>query len=101
MFGEERVDLFPDVPTLQELGYDFTMGAWRGLTVPQGTDEERIATLEDGFTTVYESDDFQSFMEEQGFGLVYRDAEEFGQFMESEYERFGQIIDELGLEQSG
>lgn len=101
VFGEERVDLFPDVPTLQELGYDFTMGAWRGLTVPQGTDEERIGILEDGFTTVYESDDFQSFMEEQGFGLVYRDAEEFGQFMESEYERFGQIIDELGLEQSG
>lgn len=101
VFGEERLDMFPDVPTLQEQGYDFTMGAWRGLTVPQGTDEERISTLEDGFTTVYESDEFQSFMQDQGFGLVYRDAEEFGQFMESEYERFGQIIDELGLEQSG
>ncbi|KYH25042.1 tripartite tricarboxylate transporter family receptor [Halalkalicoccus paucihalophilus] len=101
VFGEERLDMFPEVPTLQELGYDFTMGAWRGLTVPQGTDEERIGTLEEGFTSVYESDEFQSFMEEQGFGLVYRDAEEFGQFMQSEYDRFGGIIDELGLEQSG
>lgn len=101
VFGEERLDMFPDVPTLQEQGYDFTMGAWRGLTVPQGTQEERISTLEEGFTTVYESDEFQSFMQDQGFGLVYRDAEEFNQFMESEYERFGQIINELGLEQSG
>ncbi len=101
VFGEERVDLFPDVPTLQERGYDFTMGAWRGLTVPQGTSQERITTLEEAFTSVYESDEFQSFMQEQGFGLVYRNAEEFGQFMQSEYDRFGQIIDELGLGQSG
>lgn len=101
VFGEERVDLFPEVPTLRELGYDFTMGAWRGLTVPQGTPQERIGTLEEGFTNVYESDAFQSFMQEQGFGLVYRNAEEFGQFMQSEYDRFGRIIDEIGLQQSG
>lgn len=101
VFGEERVDLFPEVPTLRELGYDFTMGAWRGLTVPQGTPQERIGTLEEGFTNVYESDVFQSFMQEQGFGLVYRNAEEFGQFMQSEYDRFGRIIDEIGLQQSG
>ncbi|WP_336343125.1 Bug family tripartite tricarboxylate transporter substrate binding protein [Halalkalicoccus ordinarius] len=97
VFGEEPVNIFPDVPTLPDQGYDFVMGAWRGLTVPSGTSEDRIGTLEDAFTQVYESEEFQSFMEERGFGLVYRDAEEFGEFMDSEYDRFGEVIDELGL----
>jgi tripartite-type tricarboxylate transporter receptor subunit TctC len=98
VFGEERLDLFPDTPTLREAGYDFTMGAWRGLTVPEGTPEDRIEMLRDTFTEVYESDDFQGFMEDNGFGLVYRDTDEFGSFMDSEYERFGEVIDNLDLD---
>jgi tripartite-type tricarboxylate transporter receptor subunit TctC len=95
VFDDEPLDIFPDVPTLEEEGYDFVMGAWRGLTVPEGT----VETLEQAFTDVYESEEFQSFMEDAGFGLVYRDAEEFGAFMDSEYDRFGEVIDDLGLDE--
>lgn len=98
VFGDDRLDLFPDTPTLQEAGYDFTMGAWRGLTVPEGTDEERVEVLADAFTAVYESDEFQDFMENNGFGLVYRDTEEFGAFMDDEFDRFGTIIGDLDLD---
>ena len=97
-FGEERLDLMPDVPTLLENDIDFTMGAWRGLGVPEGTDEERVETLHDTFHSVWESDEFQEFMADNGFGVVYRDSEEFGQFMDDSYEEFGQIIGELDLE---
>ena len=99
VFGEERVNIFPDVPTLQEEGYDFTMGAWRGLTVPNGTPEDRVQTLHDAYRTVYESEEFQTFMEDNGFGMVYRNPEEYGEFMESEFDRFGQIIEELDIQQ--
>lgn len=98
-FGEERLEIMPEVPTLQEQGIDFTMGAWRGLGVPEGTPEDRIETLHDAFRSVYESEEFQGFMEDNGFGLVYRDPEEFGQFMDESYERFGRIIDDLGLDE--
>jgi tripartite-type tricarboxylate transporter receptor subunit TctC len=97
VFGEEPVNIFPDVPTLQEEGYDFTMGAWRGLTVPTGTPEGRIETLHEAYRSVYESDEFEAFMEDNGFGMVYRGPEEYGQFMDDELERFGEIIEELGL----
>ena len=100
-FGEERLDLMPDVPTLIEEDIDFTMGAWRGLGVPEGTDEERIETLHDTFQQVFEDEEFQDFMEENGFGLIYRDTEEFGEFMGESYEEFGELIDELGLDEEG
>jgi tripartite-type tricarboxylate transporter receptor subunit TctC len=101
VFGEERNDLFPDVPTLQEKDIDVTIGAWRGLGVPSGTPDERVQALHDAYRSVYESDEFQNFMNENGFGLVYRGPEEYGQFMESELERFAGIVNNLGLGSGG
>lgn len=100
-FGEERHPLFEDVPTLQEEGIDVTTGAWRGIGGPDGLDETAQAELEAAFENVYESEEFEEFMDENGFGLVHRGADEFGEFMEAEYERFGELIDELGLEDEG
>ncbi|WP_129114771.1 Bug family tripartite tricarboxylate transporter substrate binding protein [Halegenticoccus tardaugens] len=97
VMGDDRVDIFPEVPTFKELGYDFEMGAWRGLTVPKDTPQERIEALHGAFKSVYDSDDFRSFMEENGFGLVYRNTKEFGEFMDAEFDRFGKIVDQLDL----
>lgn len=97
VMGDERVDLFPEVPTLTEKGYDFTLGAWRGLTVPAETSSDRISTLHDAYKAVYDSDSFKSFMKENGFGLVYRNTKEFDSFMSSELDRFEKIINQLGI----
>ncbi|WP_266082325.1 Bug family tripartite tricarboxylate transporter substrate binding protein [Haladaptatus caseinilyticus] len=97
VFGNERVSIFPNVPTLKEQGYDFTMGAWRGLTVPNETPDDRIKQLHDTYKSVYDSKTFESFMKQNGFGLVYRDTETFGSFMNEEHERFGNIIERLNL----
>lgn len=98
-FGEERHPLFEDVPTLQEEGYDVTTGAWRGIGGPSGLDDAARQELEDAFESVYESEEFEEFMDENGFGMVHRGTEEFGQFMEDEYERFGDLIDDLELDE--
>lgn len=95
---EERLDILPDTPTLQE-GIDWTSGAWRGLVVPNDTPEDRVQALNDCFREASESDEFQEFMENNGFGMVYRSAEEFDEYMNEEFERFGELIQELGLEQ--
>lgn len=96
-FGEERHPLFEDVPTLMESDYDFTMGAWRGLGVPTGVDDGVVQQLHDAYRAVYESEEFAQFMDDNGFGMVYRDTEEFEAFMQEEYDRFGALIDDLGL----
>lgn len=101
VFGEERSDLFPDVPTLQDQDIDVTIGAWRGLGVPAGTPDERVQALHDAYRSVYESDEFQNFMDQNGFGLVYRGPEEYGEFMQSELERFAGIVNQLGLGPGG
>lgn len=97
VMGEERLPWAEDVPTLEESGYDWSFGAWRGLGAPLDVEEDRLDFLEETFTEVYESSEFQDFMSQQGFGTVYRPADEFGEFMDQQYEAMGELIDAIGL----
>lgn len=97
VMSDKRLPWAEDVPTLKEEGYDWSFGAWRGLGAPLDTDQNRLDFLEDTFTAVYESSEFQNFMEKQGFGTVYRPSGEFGQFMEDQYKTMGELIEEIGL----
>lgn len=99
VMGEDRIDVLPDTPTLQEQGIDYTSGTWRGLAVPNDTPDERVQTLNECFKEAYDSAAFQDFMEQNGFGMVYKPAEEFEQFMSEEYERFGNVIESLDISQ--
>ncbi len=97
IMGRERIDLFPEVPTLKESGFDFTLGAWRGLSVPSETSDDRTSTLHDTYKSVYDSDAFKSFMTKNGFRQVYRGPDEYGTFLSSEYDRFKKIIEQLDI----
>ncbi len=38
--GNERLENYPDVPTLKELGYDISLSNWRGIVAPAGVSDE-------------------------------------------------------------
>lgn len=97
MGGERLTDILPDVPTLVEKGIDYTSGTWRGLAVPEGTPEERVEILHEAFKKVYNSEEFQEFMKNQGFGLKYRGPNEFKQFIIDQHQLFDQVIAQLGI----
>lgn len=98
VMAPERIDSFPDVPTVQEaIGSDYQIGEWRGIAGPKGMDPEIVATLEDALDAAYNSDTYQGFMAKQGFGTEWRNAEDFGQLMADMDERFGEIVEQVGL----
>ncbi|MCK0769435.1 tripartite tricarboxylate transporter substrate binding protein [Chromohalobacter canadensis] len=98
IMAPERLDSFPDVPTIQEaIGSDYQIGEWRGIAGPKGMDPEIVSTLEDALEAAYNSDTYQGFMAKQGFGTEWRNAEDFGQLMEDMDERFGKIVEQVGL----
>lgn len=48
-FTEERLDVFPSVPTLREQGHDCVFGSARALVAPRGTSAEILKVLQDAF----------------------------------------------------
>lgn len=87
----ERLDTFPDVPTAAEAGLDVQLGTWRGFAVAKDTPDEIVQEIEDALRAAVESDAFQDFMREQGFGAAFLGADDFVAYLERQqaaYESF-------------
>ena len=66
VMAEERLEILSDVPTTVELGYDVVFSTVRGYLVLNGTPEDRIATLEQGFLEGMQQPAFQAYLEGSG-----------------------------------
>ncbi len=100
VMSAERNPAFPDVPTLKEAaGIEFTVGAWRGLAGPKGLPEEVTGVLVPLLEKIHGMDEFKEFMNQRGFGMVYKPPAEFAAFMAERDAAFGGIMKGLGLAQ--
>src|SRR4030043_151518 len=97
IMGERGADIFPDVPTLRELGIDWTMGAWRGVGVPKDTPDDGVKVLEKSLEKAVASGEFKDFMVKNGFGILWKPAAEYGKFMADGDKAMGAIMKEVGL----
>lgn len=100
VLAEERLAAFPDVPTVEEaIGREWAGGTWRGIVAPAGIPDEARERLEAAVEAAWNSEEFQSFMEDLGFGVTYLEGDEFGTFLAQEHEQNGEIMSLLGLRQ--
>ena len=61
-FTPERLDQYPDVPTFAELGQDMTYFMQRSIVGPPGLSPDVIAFYQEIFQAVYESKEWQDYM---------------------------------------
>ena len=99
VMADKRSSLFPDVPTLKELGYDIQTTAWLGFGCPKGLPEDVKSTLADAFKQGFESEMYQEKMKAYGVELDWMGPDEFHEFAMEEYETYSELIPELGLTQ--
>ncbi len=94
----KRSKVMPDVPTVKEAtGSDWTMVLWRGMAAPKGLPTDIAAKYEAAFKKVYDSKEYQEFMQKRGFGAVWLDSEQFAGFMAKDNKELGESLKDLGL----
>ncbi len=76
-----RNDLFPDVPTCAEQGYEIFYATQRGMAVPLGTDDAIVETLEAACAAAIEDADFVAAMAALGQKIDYLDGEAYGEYL--------------------
>ncbi|WP_080872934.1 tripartite tricarboxylate transporter substrate binding protein [Oceanobacillus timonensis] len=96
--SEERAEVMPDVPTMEEAGLGpIVSGTWRGVVGPKDLPEDIVAELEEAFVKGAEEEEFVEFMQNNGLGMQVNGAEEFQEWMANEANEWEAIITDLGL----
>jgi len=78
----QRSKLWPDVPTIKELGYDITIESPVGIGGPASMPEAIVQTLQEAFRFASEQPSFVQMLERGALRPWYMDASEFHRFAE-------------------
>ncbi|HWU39884.1 MAG TPA: tripartite tricarboxylate transporter substrate binding protein, partial [Candidatus Acidoferrum sp.] len=95
--AEKRDPAFPKVPTLRELGLNYSIGTWRGIALPKGTSPEIVAVYEKALAKIVKSKEFVDSMRSGPFGILYKGLVEFGKFLAEQDESLGVLMKETGV----
>lgn len=97
VFSDERIDVFPDAPTFTESGVSYAQDNYYMVILPDETPEPIVNALHDILKCTIETDEFVEFAENAGATVDYAGPADLKAQMEADYERFGELIPELGL----
>ena len=96
--GEKRLDLLPDVPTMNELGRpEATLGHWYGLLAPAGTPAPIIDRLAREIAAVLQLPEIKETYEQAGVEPTSSTPEQFAAFIRSEIPRWGRLVRISGI----
>jgi tripartite-type tricarboxylate transporter receptor subunit TctC len=99
LMGDERMDAYPDVPTLKELGYALTLQAWYLMIGPKNMDKAVVKKLEEAFRKGIDSPGFIKLAKEIE---IYAKNPLSGDPLREELTRrnnsFSELVKKLGLE---
>ncbi len=96
--SKQRNPLYPDVPTIAELGYPgFEAMSWSGISVPKGTPQPIVDKLEAALTRVMQSPAIKQRMESVGFVVPVQGSKAYTQFVKSELDRWTKVIATAGI----
>jgi tripartite-type tricarboxylate transporter receptor subunit TctC len=96
--GEKRMALFPNVPTLRDLGYDFINETVFMIAAPKGTPPAIVKKLDEAFHKAMNDPEFVKTIRTIEFEVAYRNSADTQKYLEDAYNRFGVMIKKLNIQ---
>jgi putative tricarboxylic transport membrane protein len=94
-----KLDVFKTVPSTVELGYDVTIGSWRGFVVKKGTPQSVKTYFVSKMKKAYDSTEYQEFAQKNLVNIRpgFLGPEDYRAFLEKEFKTFSNIAVKAGL----
>lgn len=90
--SEERAKALPDVPTFTEAGFDGpSIKAFRVILTHPDISAGALSVLEDAFRSVMEDEEFQQFLDENGYAYTGLGPDESASFLAEQVELYHSI----------
>jgi tripartite-type tricarboxylate transporter receptor subunit TctC len=95
---QQRDPMLPQVPTVSESGVPgFDTANWFGVAAPAKVRPEVIARVSQAVREATELPDVQKRMSTLGFGLDFRNSDQFRELIVRDHQKYGTIIREAGI----
>jgi tripartite-type tricarboxylate transporter receptor subunit TctC len=94
-FSDERMEAYPDVPTIRELGHDFSYYNQRAIVGAPGMSDEAAAYYREVFGAVYEGDDWQEYLASESLSPLPMDEAETRAYWATQVENHRQLLADI------
>ncbi len=91
-FSDERMPAFPDVPTVKEKGYDFSYYNQRAVVGAPGMSAEAAEYYQNLFKTIYESEEWQGYMETESLSPLWMTPDEQKAYWVTQIENHKELL---------
>lgn len=95
--GESRTKRWPDVPTMQELGYGVVSSSPYGIAGPKGMDPAVVQTLHDAFKKALDDPRHLALLEQLNQEVWYRNSTDYEAFVRETQVEETELLTKLGL----
>jgi tripartite-type tricarboxylate transporter receptor subunit TctC len=96
-YEEKRNSLWANVPTLSEVGYKFSYGAYHFLYGPKDLPDNIVAILDTAIKKAVESDEFKKFAQTYGYVVTYRGPADATAYVKNDDAFTANMVKRLGL----
>jgi tripartite-type tricarboxylate transporter receptor subunit TctC len=96
--GAERAKVFPDSPTMKEVGLaDIDLVSWYGLVVAANTPDDTVQFLAAEFKKASQQKELEDWLDQVAFDSAVHGSSAFADLMKNDTERYARLIPELGI----
>ena len=96
-YGSKRTKRWPQIPTLNELGYDTVSDSPFGIGAPKGMDPALTQRLHDAFKKTLEDPLVLASFEKYDQSVIYMNTAEYTQFARDNFVKEKAVIERIGL----
>jgi len=95
-FTPERIEAFPDVPTMTELGHDLVYAMQRSFVAPPDLPEEAVAYYTEMFSKLNELPEWQKYTADEALDRDFLTGDELQQYFLTEREKHAELLSAMG-----
>ncbi len=97
IWTEKRNPRWPDVPTLNELGFGLILDSPFGLAGPKGIDPAVVKKLHDAFKAALDDPKVAELMAKYDYPKRYMSTADYAKFAKQQFDEQREVVEQLGL----
>lgn len=98
VFGPERIEYLPDVPTAKEQGLDVEVAQYRFMTTPKGTPQDVKDKLIEGMKATFQTEEYKSFNKQNSLTPMEQPGDEVLTQLQADQKRYADLVKQYGID---